>query len=416
MLRAGGRVCISPAMNATDQAAAQSPAIAPEHDVLCFSHLRWDFVFQRPQHLLSRFARDRRVFYFEEPHRGGPARIEIHRRGSRLKVVTPHVPAGLAGAEEEALLRQLVDRLIAVEQIERPIAWFYTPMALGFADHLGPAATIYDCMDELSGFVGAPAELTARERDLFARADLVFTGGESLYESKRPHHPRVYAFPSGIDRDHFARAREPLPDPPDQAAIPRLRLGFFGVIDERMDLDLVAGIADARPDWHLVMIGPVVKIDPASLPRRANIHWLGGRSYADLPAYIAGWDVAIMPFAHNASTRCISPTKTPEYLAAGKPVVSTAIRDVVHPYADRSLVAIADTPDMFVAAALRELMRCDHHWLRRVDDHLALCSWDDTWSRMHRLVAQTIADRTRARPVPRPKLAELAATACLELA
>jgi len=395
--------------------AEPGPAIASHHDVLCFSHHRWDLAVQRPQHLLGRFARERRVFYFEEPLRGRP-RIEVKNRGSRVMVVTPHVPAGLDEAEEEALLRQLLNRLIEVEEIDRPIAWFYTPMALGFADHLQSAVTVYDCMDcvdELGGFVGAPPALAARERDLLGRADLVFTASEGLYAAKRREHPRVIPCPGGIDREHFARAREPLPEPPDQADIPRLRLGFCGVIDERMNLDLVAGIADERPDWHLVMLGPLGKLDPGSLPRRANIHWLGARPYADLPAYIAGWDVAIMPYAHNAATRCTGPTETPEYLAAGKPVVATAIRDVVHPYADRSLIAIADTPDMFVAASLRELMRCDQHWLRRVDDHLAGCSWDDTWSRMHRMIAQSLADRTRARA---RRSADLAFGVCREVA
>ena len=183
---------------------------------------------------------------------------------------------------------------------------------------------------------------------MLARADLVFTGGQSLYEAKRGQHPRVFAFPSSVDAAHFARARRATDDPADQAAIPHPRLGFFGVIDERMDLDLLAAIADARPDWHLVIIGPVVKVDPASYRERANIHYLGKKDYQELPGYLAGWDVALLPFAINESTRFISPTKTPEYLAAGKPVVSTPIRDVVRPYGMRGLVHIAATADDFV--------------------------------------------------------------------
>jgi UDP-galactopyranose mutase len=196
----------------------------------------------------------------------------------------------------------------------------------------------------------------------------------------------VHAFPSSVDVAHFATARRPLPDPADQAAIAHPRLGFFGVVDERMDLELLAAVADARPDWQLVIVGPVVKIDPASLPRRPNLHFLGGKLYTELPTYLANWDVALMPFARNESTRFISPTKTPEYLAAGKPVVSTSIRDVVRPYGDLGLVRIADTPEDFVRACEAALTEDRATWLPRVDSHLATMSWDNTWAGMKALL------------------------------
>lgn len=364
------------------------------YDVLCFSHLRWDFVYQRPQHLLTRCAAERRVFFIEEPVYDVQApRLTVMSRGPNLWVVVPRLPEGVSPDEATAMQRGLLDQLVREERVRRHLQWFYTPMALAFADHLHPVARVYDCMDELSGFAGAPPELVARERALFGSVDLVFTGGQSLYEAKCGEHPRVHAFPSGIDRAHFGRAREAMAEPEDQADIKRPRLGFFGVVDERMDLDLVAGIADLRPDWQLVMIGPVVKIDPASLPRRANIHWLGGRPYSELPRYLAGWDAAIMPFARNAATRFISPTKTPEYLAAGKPVISTSIRDVVRPYGERGLVGIADTPEAFVAAALREMGRVDVRWHADVDAILGTCAWDDIWARMHRLIAGVVRPR-----------------------
>src|SRR4051794_1186902 len=208
-------------------------------------------------------------------------------------------------------------------------------MALAFTYHLRPLGVVYDCMDELSAFAGAPASLRARERELLTRADVVFTGGQSLYEAKRGAHPNVHAFPSSVDVNHFAAARRRHDDPPDQQAIPRPRIGFFGVVDERMDMALLSGVAERRPDWHLVLLGPVVKIDPAVLPERANVHHLGPKPYAELPQYIASWDVAMLPFARNEATRFISPTKTPEYLAAGRPVVSTSIRDVVRPYGEQ---------------------------------------------------------------------------------
>jgi glycosyltransferase involved in cell wall biosynthesis len=349
-------------------------------------------VFQRPQHLLSRCARERRVFFIEEPvfhdPSGVPAYLDVRdAREVGVRVVVPQLPSGLDPDEIERAQRGLLDQMIRRYRVEAHVDWYYSPMALGFSRHLRPIATIYDCMDELSAFLGAPPALRARELELFERADLVFTGGQSLYEAKRGLHSAVFAFPSSIDVEHFGRARTALGDPPDQAPLAHPRVGYFGVIDERIDLDLIAGIADARPDWQLVMIGPVVKISPDSLPRRANIHYLGSKPYAALPDYIAGWDVAIMPFARNDATRFISPTKTPEYLAAGRPVVSTAIRDVVRPYGESGLVMIANTSAQFVAAIESQLQRPDEAaWLAKVDKFLAGNSWDATWTRMRGLI------------------------------
>ena len=380
--------------------AAHDPAdrhtAAPAHDLLCFSHLRWDFVYQRPQHLLSRCARARRVFFVEEPRpTDGPPRLEVGAREGGVRVAAPHLPESLQGEARDRAQRILLDELLRAHAIDHYVAWYYSPMALDYSRHLRPAATIYDCMDELTGFLGAPPALRERERELLDRADLVFTGGHSLYEAKRPLHPAVHPFPSSIDVAHFARARAPQPDPADQAELPRPRLGYFGVIDERLDRDLLDAVAAARPDWQFVMIGPVVKIDPRDLPRRPNIRWLGQKPYAELPRYIAGWDVAIMPFARNDATRFISPTKTPEYLAAGRPVVSTSIRDVVRPYGMMGLVAIADTPEEFIVAAECELHRRHRRrWLGEVDAFLARSSWDSTWDRMHALMTAALRGET----------------------
>jgi glycosyltransferase involved in cell wall biosynthesis len=372
-------------------------AAASQYDLLCFSHLRWDFVHQRPQHLLSRCANERRVFFFEEPKIAeGAPRLELGLRDAGVWVVVPHLPAELDEHAREQVQRVLIDDLLREFAVRSYVLWYYSPMALGFSRHLDPVATVYDCMDELSAFLGAPAAMRERERELFRRADLVFTGGRSLYEAKRGQHSSVHCFPSSIDTAHFGRARVSEADPADQAELPRPRLGYFGVIDERIDLELLAGIADARCDWQIVMLGPVVKIDPAELPRRPNIHYLGQKPYAELPAYIAGWDLAIMPFARNLATRFISPTKTPEYLAAGRPVVSTSIRDVVRPYGRDGLVAIADQPEQFVAAVARELARADRNeWLGRVDAFLAGNSWDTTWTRMRELIDDACIEERR---------------------
>lgn len=373
-------------------------------DLVCLSHLRWNFVYQRPQHLLTRCAQNRRVFFVEEPIFGPYAskRLDISRHESGVWVVIPHLPEGLTEEVVVAAQQTLIDELFAEHDIRQYIFWYYTPMAIAFTHHLQPLVVIYDCMDELSLFVGAPRALKVCEAELFNRADLVFTGGQSLYEVKRNQHPNVYAFPSSIDKTHFAKARNFINDPIDQADIPHPRLGFFGVIDERMNLDLLGGIAEARPNWHLVIIGPVVKIDPATLPSHENIHYLGSKAYQELPAYIAGWDVALLPFARNESTRFVSPTKTPEYLAAGKPVVSTSIHDVVRPYGQLDLVRIADTVAEFVAAAEAAMNENSSEWLLRVDAFLAQTSWDRTWADMMQLVDSAIdagkepEDRRRA--------------------
>jgi len=280
-------------------------------DIVTLTHLRWDFVFQRPQHLLTRCARRHRVFVIEEPViDDGPPRLDVSVRQHGIHVVVPRFPARPSG-ESAALQAQLLRGFFREHRIADYVLWYYTPMAMEFTRDLTPRAVVYDCMDELSAFAGAPAAMREREQELLARADVVFTGGQTLYESKRHSHPNVHAFPSSVDIDHFARGRAKQPDPDDQAHIPHPRLGFFGVVDERMDLDLLRRLAAARPDWHLVIVGPVVKIDPSVLPVAANIHYLGPKQYDELPSYLAGWDVALLPFARNDATRFISPTRTP---------------------------------------------------------------------------------------------------------
>lgn len=368
-------------------------------DLLCFSHLRWGFVFQRPNHLLSRFSKHQRVFFIEEPiFTDGEERLHIENYNDNLYVVTPHFPHGLSAEEVTKKLQKTVSSLILQMQVNRYYAWYYTPMALPFTEHLNPEVVVYDCMDELAAFKFAPPELTQNERRLFQKADVVFTGGHSIFESKKTAHHNIYSFPSSIDKHHFGRARKTKVDPADQASIPHPRFGFFGVIDERFDIDLIDQVAKAKPDWQFVLLGPVVKIDPATLPKHSNVHYLGGKSYEELPAYISGWDVAMIPFAINESTRFISPTKTPEYLAAGKPVISTPIRDVVSPYGMNNLVHIVRNADEFIAAAEAELAKKRKaNWLKKVDEFLQGNSWDRTWSQMVRHIEQVAAQRTEVR-------------------
>jgi UDP-galactopyranose mutase len=368
--------------------------------LLCFSHLRWNFVFQRPQHLMSRFAEDMNVLYWEEPMNIGPketAFLQVRRAEDfpNVTVIVPHLPESMDEAAREAALKRLLDAQVATIR-GTLVTWYYTPMMLPFSRHLEADAVVFDSMDELSKFRFAPANLLQLEQELIDLADLVFTGGSSLYEAKKNRHDNCHLFPSSVDREHFAKARNTLSDPEDQAKIGRPRLGFYGVIDERFDIDLLRQVADMRPDWQFVMVGPVVKISEDDLPRAANIHYVGGKTYEQLPSYLSGWDVALMPFAMNESTQFISPTKTPEYLAGGKPVVSTPVRDVVRHYGHLEGVQIAADAEGFVRACDKALALSrgpNREWLGEADLLLSATSWDTTQARMAGLIADVLGER-----------------------
>jgi UDP-galactopyranose mutase len=381
---------------------SQAEPSAPDSDkptLLCFSHLRWDFVFQRPQHLMSRFADEMTVVFWEEPIEIGEKdtamlRVRAAEDHPNVRIVVPHIPAGLDEEQRDAALKRLLDAYSA--GLSRPlVAWYYTPMMLTFSRDLDATVVVFDAMDELSKFKFAPVKLLDLEQELIDRADLVFTGGSSLYEVKKDRHDSVHLFPSSVDRVHFAKARARQFEPADQEDLNRPRLGFYGVIDERFDIELLDTIAKMRPDWSFVMVGPVVKISAEDLPRRPNIHYLGGKKYEQLPAYLSGWDVALMLFAMNESTQFISPTKTPEYLAGGKPVVSTPVRDVVRHYGHLQGVEIAATADEFVAACERMLnLDRDGDWLAEADLLLSATSWSTTQARMSGLIAAVLGERT----------------------
>lgn len=353
-------------------------------NILCFSHLRWDFVFQRPQHLLTRFAKIFNVYFLEEPVFENIATPFLSKstREENLWVLVPHLPEGLSQKEIIDYQEDLVAQFLKSQNLDDYAFWYYTPMALEYSRKLKPSMVIYDCMDELSAFKFAPPAIKKLEKELFNKADVVFTGGYSLYEAKQQEHFNIFPFPSSIDKQHFEKARTYKKMPKDQIDISRPRIGFFGVIDERFDIDLIREMAEKRPNWQFILIGPVVKIDPAVLPKLENIHYKGSKTYLELPEYLSGWDIALIPFLLNESTRFISPTKTPEYLAAGIPVVSTPIKDVIRPYGEKELVRIASTPGEFIAAIEEELIKSREDWLVKVDEFLMLNSWDLTCSKM----------------------------------
>ncbi len=366
--------------------------------LLCFSHLRWDFVVQRPQHLMRLFAAEQAVWFWEE-HIGCdhplPYLEHHHFPADNVTALRPRLPHWWNGDEVEQGLRQLLDQFVASVLRERPVLWFYTPLALPYARHLECTAVVHDCMDELSAFDFADGRLKGLEQELLGLADVVFTGGRSLHEARRGRHDDIHLFPSAVDAQHFQQARGACDVASDLKDVPGPRLGYFGVIDERVDLVLLRDVAAARPDWSFVMVGPVVKIDPSNLPHLPNIHWLGSRSYSELPAYLAGWNVALMPFAMNKATRYISPTKTPEYLAGGRPVVSTLVPDVVASYGHLDGVIIADTAQAFIAGCEEALaLPTDGEWLTAADRVVAEQSWTRTQAAMSGHIERVSANRS----------------------
>lgn len=356
--------------------------------LIVFCHLRWDFVFQRPQHLMTRLAEHYNVLFVEEPmHTEGDAWLEKTKAAKNITVCRPHTPIQQWGFHDDQLptLQTLLADL--VPQGEQPVVWFYTPMALPLLQLFTPSKVVYDCMDELAAFKNAPKQLLQRESALLNIADVVFTGGPSLYQSKRDRHANAHCFSSSVDAAHFRQAQDRAISHPEQAHIPHPRLGFYGVIDERFDVDLVSSMAAAHPEWQIVLVGPVVKIDPATLPKQPNVHYMGQRTYDQLPQFLAGWDVCLLPFALNESTKFISPTKVLEYMAAELPSVSTPITDVMVPYGD--VVAIAESHQDYIAACERMLALSGDEreaMARRMREVVAGTSWDRTASRMHELI------------------------------
>jgi glycosyltransferase involved in cell wall biosynthesis len=368
-------------------------------NLICFSHLRWDFVFQRPQHLLTRLSKAFQIFYIEEPIFDSNTKeyYEYLNRGENITIIVPHLKEGLSPAQVIDAQKNLLNIFMKNRNMADHAFWYYTPMALDFSRKYAPEITIFDCMDELSAFKFAPDELKALEKELLNKADVVFTGGHSLYEAKKNQHSNIHAFPSSIEREHFAKARQVTSNRAVQNNTAKPKLGFYGVIDERFDIDLIGQIADARPEWEINLIGPVVKLDPNMLPKNKNINYLGSKNYKELPDFLATWDIALIPFMINESTRYISPTKTPEYLAAGKPVISTPIKDVVNPYGKNKLVHIASDAKGFIEAIEKELSLADKRlWLKRVDTLLAQNSWDNTCNDMLGCLKQVVYSKVNS--------------------
>ncbi|MEY2471472.1 MAG: UDP-galactopyranose mutase [Actinomycetota bacterium] len=368
-------------------------SVAP--DLVVLSHLRWDFVWQRPQHLISRVAATgRRTWFVEEPVLVPDAQEVTVREldagaVTRLWLEIPGEPRHCGFGDPVAVEHQ---QLIAdyLGRSSDRVCWLYTPMAMPIATALDADLVVYDVMDDLASFAHAPEGLRALQMETLERADLVFTGGRSLHRGVVDLRGDAHCFPSGVEPEHYARARgcREVRDTPVA--------GYVGVIDERLDLDLIGGLARALPDWEIHIVGPVVKIDPASLPQAPNLHYPGPVQYDELPECMAKFDVALMPFALNEATRSISPTKTLEYLAAGLPVVSTSVPDVVASFSD--VVDIQDDTRGF-AAACREVLAHDARDRdRKLRPLLHANHWDTIAARMTQLIETARRPLTAARP------------------
>jgi glycosyltransferase involved in cell wall biosynthesis len=374
--------------------------------IIVHCHLCWDWVWQRPQQFMSRLSARHKILFVEtvapDPSLASPlARIHHPAEFPNLTILRIQFPlwrwSDAAYVDSER--RRLVQEFLAgpgAGEFENPVQWFYDPMAFpAFAGEMNEALTVYDCMDELSKFRAAPPEIRSREAQLLELADVVFTGGRKLYESKRLANRNCHFHGCGVDIAHFGKAREPdTRVPSDLAAMRKPVLGYFGVVDERMDYELAAKLADAQPDWNIAIVGPVLKVEASALPQRANLHWLGRRDYADLPGYCKGFDVCLMPFALNESTEFINPTKALEYMAAGRQIVSSAVPDVVSNFS--SVVKIAADHDDFIQLCRDAILNPDNGAIERGLRMASENSWESIVAQLENHIEDALTARRAA--------------------
>jgi UDP-galactopyranose mutase len=374
----------------------------PDYGIIAHCHLRWDFVWQRPQHVMSRLSRRHPILFLEQaaplPEGGVEPRMGVQRVTDTLTVARPLMPGHVGDPEADARTDarngaawvRLVNDLHAGLGWARTVHWFYTPQAAGAKGMFTPVGVAYDCMDELANFKGAAADLKQLEDELMAAADVVFTGGPSMYQARKDRHDNVHQFNSGVDVDHFRKAMsDATPVPEDAANLPHPLLLYYGVIDERMGWDNLAAVADAHPDWSILMVGPLAKITEDDLLRRPNIHYTGQRGYDLLPGYLKACDVAMVPFALSDATRYLSPTKTLEYFAARKPVVATPIQDIVDFYQDSA--RIAHSPDEFVRICEAAMSEDNTERLAAGERHAQAQTWDNIVRNMGDLLDAAVA-------------------------
>jgi glycosyltransferase involved in cell wall biosynthesis len=395
-----------------------------EHPLIVQSHLRWDFVWQRPQQLLSRLARTAPVLFLEEPvflEDASANRLDITMPQKNVVRAVPRLRAEFRDDYDTAIaeVRKLAVRETGPDgklngMFSNAVQWFYTPMPapamLGAFNEIG---VVYDCMDELSQFRNAPPDLVRREKLLMANADVVFTGGYRLFTSKSAHHSNVHFFGCGVDVPHFSAARDPRTEIPSDARFASPVAGYFGVIDERLDYDLIRKLAETYPELTVIMVGPTAKVNPEELPKSFNLHWLGQRSYDELPRYVKAFDVCLMPFALNEATEYINPTKTLEYMAAGKPVVSTAVADVIRNFTP--VVTVANDHDEFLSAVIHEAATPDEERIADGIEMASASSWERIVSSMRSLIHEAVDEAPMLESIPLSRASNVVASARAQL-
>jgi glycosyltransferase involved in cell wall biosynthesis len=384
-----------------------SPDAASLPPIIVHCHLCWDWVWQRPQQFVSRLSRWHKILFVEtlapDPCLSSPlARFRSPEQFPNITILQIQFPLWRwnDGKYVDRTRRKLVQDFVqgpGAGQFEKPVQWFYDPMTVtAFAGQMGEVLTVYDCMDELSQFRGAPPDMAAREEQLLSVADVVFTGGRKLYESKRESNPNCHFYGCGVEVDHFGKAlAAEMKVPDDLARLPKPILGYFGVVDERMDYELIRKLARANPHWSVAMIGPSLKVDAAALPQERNLHWLGPKNYSDLPAYCKGFDLCLMPFALNESTEFINPTKALEYMASGRQIVSTAISDVIRNFG--SVVKVADGDERFISLCREALAQPDRKAVNRGIQMAQQNSWDSVVDRLEGHLAQALLVKSTVR-------------------
>jgi hypothetical protein len=370
--------------------------------LMVFSHMAWNPGQGRTPQLMAALAGRWQILFVEAPrHAAGAARLESRAIRAGLTVLTLTTPAPAAGFHDDAqafgvtLLREE----LAGRRLKIDIAWLDTPMAWPLAQALGIACLAYDCLE------GPPASLQfdaallhQRESALMRTAALMVAAGPSLFNAHRHRHANLHCVCSAVHAEHFSPASLELTSARArrghvlQSSLARPRLGYFGSIDERLDLDLLAALADRQPGWAFVMVGSVAGIAAERLPQRRNIHWLGEQDDALLPYLLAGWDLALMPYVVSEATRFLMPSQTLEYMAGYQPIVSTPVRDVQALYAPAVTIA-APQAEAFSSACeevLAESARARSARLIDMARIVARHAWANTADFVHGLLDEVL--------------------------
>ncbi|RYD58215.1 MAG: glycosyltransferase family 1 protein [Sphingobacteriales bacterium] len=348
-------------------------------NIICFSPIRWNQKDQRPQQIMRRLSQYSMVHFIEEPvYDATEAYLSHTVVAEHIHVFTPHLPGGISEEKCQTLQRALLDQFMRDCNFADYTFWYATPVAFAYSKHYCPSVIVYDCLEDIWSLKLPAEKLHDLEQQLLDRADLVFTSSHTQYWNKKDRNNNVHLLPATIDRAHFDCARGKVSEAEEQEHIPYPRLGYMGIVDDRLDTQLLADIADTRPDWHIVLVGPTAKMNAAQLPQRANIHYLGNKPYADLPSYLTGWTAAIMPIQEKSHMTSGLSFKTAECLAAGLPVIATPVKAIAAQYEKENLVMKANSAAEFVAATEAILFdgAADRSWMERVNNFLDMSSRD----------------------------------------